>query len=148
VRWREVRANARWPRRGHAAAANALPAVSSALVDALGLLLIGRWLFRASPRPFAGMIWHHPGVPSLFVTYDVANDDCFSGHTAIATLGALDLARVRKGWVTAQVVPVVVFEASAVIVLRAHYTMDVFTGLVTALCVSHFTSRIWPEARS
>jgi hypothetical protein len=42
-------------------------------------------------------------------------------------------------------VTVVVFEASAVIILRAHYTMDVFTGLVTALYVSHVTGRIWPD---
>ena len=151
----------------HAAAANALLAVSSAVVDALGLLLIGRWLFGASARPFAGlvlvlalrqvmqalvalpeppdMIWHDPGVPSLFVTYGVANDYYFSGHTAIATLGALELARARKGWLTALAVAILVFEASVVIILRAHYTMDVFTGLVTALWVAHITSRVWPD---
>jgi len=154
--------------REHTAVANALLVVSSAVVDCLGLLLIGTWLIGASPRPFAGlvlvlalrqlmqalvalpeppgMIWHDPGFPSLFVTYDVANDYYFSGHTAIATLGALELARARKAWVTTLAVAVVVFEASTVIILRAHYTMDVFTGLVTALCVSRVTSRIWSEA--
>jgi hypothetical protein len=154
--------------RDHAAAANGLLIVSSAIVDGLGLLLIGRWLFGASPRPFAGlvlvlalrqlmqalvalpappdMIWHHPGFPSLFVTYGVANDYYFSGHTAIATLGGLELARARKPWVTVLAVALVVFEASAVIILRAHYTMDVFTGLVTALYVSDVTGRIWPDA--
>ena len=152
--------------REHATVANALLVVSSAVIDSMGLLLIGKWLIQASPRPFVNlvlvlglrqvmqalvalpeppnMIWHHPGVPSLFVTYGVANDYYFSGHTAIATLGALELARARKPWVTVLAVAIVLFEAGTVICLRAHYTMDVFTGLVTALYVSRVTTRIWP----
>ena len=80
----------------NSAAANALLIVSSALIDALGLFLLGRWLFGGSVRPFLGlfllmalrqlmqaicalppppnMIWHYPGFPSLLVTYHVAND--------------------------------------------------------------------------
>jgi hypothetical protein len=151
----------------HGGAANALLAVSSAIIDLLGVYLIGKWLLGASPRPFAalvavlalrqamqalvalpeppGMIWHSPGVPSLLVTYGVANDYYFSGHTAIATLGALELARLRRPWITALAVVIVAFEVSTVLVLRAHYTMDVFTGLMTALYVSHVMGRIWPE---
>jgi len=63
-------------------AVNALLIVSSALIDALGLFLLGRWLFGGSVRPFLGlfllmtlrqvmqaicalppppnMIWHYP----------------------------------------------------------------------------------------
>jgi hypothetical protein len=153
--------------REHPAAADALLVVSSAVIDCMGLLLIGKWLIGAAPRPFVNlvlvlglrqlmqalvalpeppnMIWRHPGVPSLFVTYGVANDYYFSGHTAIATLGALELARIRKHWVVAVAAAIVLFEATTVIALRAHYTMDVFTGLMTALYVSRVTSRIWPE---
>jgi hypothetical protein len=36
----------------------------------------------------------------------------------------------------------VLIEASAVLVLRAHYTMDVFTGLVTALWVNEVAGPI------
>src|SRR5438309_2360781 len=36
-------------------AANALLVVSSALIDALGLFLLGRWLFGGSVRPFLGL---------------------------------------------------------------------------------------------
>src|SRR5712692_632874 len=36
-------------------AANALLIVSSALIDALGLFLLGRWLFGGSVRPFLGL---------------------------------------------------------------------------------------------
>jgi len=36
------------------------------------------------------MIWRHPGIPSLLVTYDVATDFFFSGHTAIAVLASIE----------------------------------------------------------
>ena len=46
----------------------------------------------ALPAP-TDAIWHYPGFPSLLVTYGVANDYFFSGHTAIAVLAATELAR-------------------------------------------------------
>lgn len=148
-------------------AANALLIVSSALIDALGLFLLGRWLFGGSVRPFLGlfllmavrqvmqavcalppppnMIWHYPGFPSLLVTYHVANDFFFSGHTAIAVFGAIELSRLRRNWLTVFAVLIVVFEIATVLVLRAHYTMDVFTGIVAAFWVAHVTERISPR---
>jgi len=139
-------------------AANALLILSSALIDALGLFLLGRWLFGPSVRPFLGlvlllalrqmlqalcalpvppnMIWHYPGFPSALVTYSVGTDFFFSGHTAIAVFGAIEVSRLRKRWLTALAIVVVFFEVAAVLILRAHYTMDVFTGLLAALCVA------------
>jgi hypothetical protein len=147
-------------------AANALLIVSSALIDALGLFLLGRWLFGGSVRPFLGlfllmalrqlmqaicalppppnMIWHYPGFPSLLVTYNVANDFFFSGHTAIAVFGALELTRLRRQWLRALAVLIVIFEVATVLILRAHYTMDVFAGIVAALWVARFSERISP----
>jgi hypothetical protein len=148
------------------AAANALLIVSSALIDALGLFLLGRWLFGGSVRPFLGlfllmalrqlmqaicalppppnMIWHYPGFPSLLVTYHVANDFFFSGHTAIAVFGVIELSRLHRAWLTAVAVLLVFFEVATVLILRAHYTMDVFTGIVAALWVAHLVERISP----
>jgi hypothetical protein len=148
-------------------AANALLIVSSALIDALGLFLLARWIFAGTVRPFLGlvlllglrqvmqalcalptppgMIWHYPGFPSLFVTYNVANDYFFSGHTGIAVLGAMELARLRKDWLTAVAAVVVVFEIATVIALRAHYTMDVFTGFVAALWVATVCDALAPR---
>jgi membrane-associated phospholipid phosphatase len=80
----------------------------------------------------------------LLVTYDVANDYFFSGHTAIAVLGATELARLGRGWVTAIAVLVVIFEVATVLVLRAHYTMDVFTGAIAALYVAYLVGRLSP----
>jgi hypothetical protein len=151
----------------HARTANALLIVSSALIDGLGLFLLARWLFDGTVRPFLGlfllmalrqilqalcalpgppnMIWHYPGFPSLLVTYHVANDFFFSGHTAIAVFGALELARFRKNWLTAVAVLIVLFEIATVLILRAHYTMDVFTGIVAALWVARLSERISPR---
>ena len=93
------------------AAANALLISSSAVIDALGIFLLGASIFGKTVRPFlgllllfgmrqicqllcalpppSGIIWRDPGVPTLLVTYDVATDFFFSGHTGLAVLGAV-----------------------------------------------------------
>jgi len=146
------------------AAANVLLILSSALIDGLGLFLLGRWLFGPSVRPFLGlvlllglrqileaicalpappnMIWHYPGFPSALVTYNVGNDFFFSGHTAIAVFGGIELARLGKRWLTIVAVGIVLFEIATVLVLRAHYTMDVFTGILAALCAAQFSTTV------
>jgi hypothetical protein len=148
-------------------AANALLIVSSALIDALGLFLLARWLFGGTVRPFLGlfllmalrqvlqaicalppppnMIWQYPGFPSFLVTYHVANDFFFSGHTAIAVFGAIELSRLRRTWLTVLAILIACFEVATVLVLRAHYTMDVFTGVVAASWVAHLAERISPR---
>lgn len=151
----------------HAVAANVLLIVSSGLIDILGLFLVAEWIFLGRSRAFLGlvlllglrqvmqalcalptppnMIWRYPGFPSLFVTYSVGNDYFFSGHTAIAVFGAIEVARLRHGWLTVLAFAVVVFEIAAVLILRAHYTMDVFTGAVTALWVARFCDSVAPR---
>jgi hypothetical protein len=145
-------------------AANALLIISSLGIDALGIFLLGSWIVAGKLRPFIGlamllllrqimqalcalppppgMIWHYPGFPSLLVTYGVANDFFFSGHTAIAVFGAVELARLHKNWLTACSILLVLIEVAAVIALRAHYTMDIFTGLLAALCVAAISDPI------
>src|SRR5215467_15447127 len=150
----------------NAAAANAFLVVSSFFIDALGVFLLGSWLFGGSIRPFlglvllmllrqvlqaicslpvpVGMIWHYPGFPSLLVTYHVANDFFFSGHTAIAVFGAIELSRFHRKWLTTVAILLVLFEVAAVLVLRAHYTMDIFAGILAALWVARLSERISP----
>ena len=151
----------------HVGAADALLIVSSGLIDALGLFLLGRWLFGGTVRPFLGlfllmslrqlmqaicalppppnMIWHNPGFPSLLVTYHVANDFFFSGHTAIAVFGAMEVSRLRRNWLTVTAILLVIFEVATVLILRAHYTMDVFTGVVAAFWIARLSERISPK---
>jgi membrane-associated phospholipid phosphatase len=98
----------------------------------------------ALPPP-PNMIWHYPGFPSLLVTYHVANDFFFSGHTAIAVFGAMELSRLRRRWLTVVAVLIVVFEIAAVLILRAHYTMDVFAGMVAAFWVRDVVNQVSPR---
>jgi hypothetical protein len=148
----------------HTTLANVLLIISSAIIDLIGVFLLARWVFAGAARPFIALvivlglrqvvqalvalpappheIWHYPGFPSLLVTYGVANDFFFSGHTAIAVLGAIELSRLRPRWLTALGIAIVIFEVSTVLVLRAHYTMDVFTGAVTGLYAAYVSTRL------
>lgn len=152
----------------HPLAANALLMVSSAIIDAFGIFLLATAIFGASVRPFLGllllfgmrqlcqalcslpvppgMIWHNPGIPSLLVTYGVANDFFFSGHTAIAVYGSLELTRAfPKQPVRILAGLVALFEAATVLVLRAHYTMDVVGGVLAAFCAAMVAARFAPR---
>jgi hypothetical protein len=153
----------------HPVAANALLIVSSGIIDLLGIFLLSMWIFRNEARPFIGLvivlglrqimqfcvalpappdaIWHNPGFPSLLVTYGVAYDYFFSGHTAIAVLAATELARIGRRSITVAAVGIVIFEVAVVLTLRAHYTMDVFTGLITGLYAAHLAERIAASAQ-
>jgi len=150
----------------HPPAANALLITTSAIIDVLGLFILARSIFGPSFRPFLGllilfvlrqmcqglcalpppdgMIWRRPGVPSLLVTYGTATDLFFSGHTAIAVYGAVELARMGGPVLPALGVAIAIVEASTVLVLRAHYTMDVFTAIVVALWAASVADVVGP----
>src|SRR3954471_1303773 len=146
------------------AAGNRLLIASSLVIDLLGAYLLGSAIFGESIRPSlglvmvfalrqicqmlcplpapAGMVWRYPGVPAILVTYGTANDLFFSGHTAIAVYGAATLA---GHWGPAGLglgLSIAIFEAVTVLLLRAHYTMDVFTGIICALWVYSFDGRL------
>lgn len=148
------------------AAGNRLLIVSSLVIDLLGVYLLGSAIFGPSIRPFlglamlfalrqicqmlcplpapSGMVWRYPGVPAILVTYGTVNDLFFSGHTAIAVYGAATLAGDWGSWGLALGLAIALFEAGTVLVLRAHYTMDVFTGIVCALWVHSLGGAIAP----
>jgi hypothetical protein len=134
--------------------ADALLIATSAGIDVFGLYLLGAAVFGPTARPLAavmivfalrqlcqllvslpdppGLIWRYPGFPSLLVTYHVENDYFFSGHTAVSAVAMLELIRVAPASIAALAVVLTVIEASTVIVLRAHYTMDVFAAIFAA----------------
>jgi hypothetical protein len=165
----------------HSSAGTALLIGSSACIDALGLFLIGATIFGRSIRPFLGLIlifslrqinqaftslpvppgqiWHSTGVPTLLVTYGVSNDLFFSGHTALAVFGAMELARLGHAGLKLLAALIAVFEITTVLLLRAHYTMDVYSGAATALLIAvlvekiatpcdHFLERVTGQRRS
>jgi hypothetical protein len=81
-----------------------------------------------------GSIWRAPGFPSLLVTYGKDGDYFFSGHTAVAVLGAIELWHAAPPWVGMIATIVALLEAATVLVLRAHYSMDIFTAALAAWC--------------
>ncbi len=70
----------------------------------------------------------------MLVTYGVANDFFISGHTAIAVLGALWACAVLPWWAAAIAIVMAIGEAITVLILRAHYTMDVLAAITAAWC--------------
>jgi len=151
----------------HPASTDALLIVSSFFIDALAVFLLASWTFSSTSRPLLGlvlvlalrqlmqalvalpappgMLWRYPGFPSLLVTYGVANDFFFSGHTAVAVLGAVELARRNWRWLTVLAFSIVVFEVLTVLALRAHYTMDVFAAILAALGAAHVSKSVAPR---
>lgn len=147
----------------HRGPANAILVASSLGVDALTLFVLALAILGPSFTPFwgllglfalrqisqatvalpapQGVIWRHPGFPSLFVTYHVGNDFFFSGHTALAVYGAMQLATLQIPALTALGIVIAMLEAAVVIVLRAHWTMDVLAGLFAAIAIGLLA---WP----
>ncbi len=137
-------------------AADRLLIASSLGIDLFGLTLIGSGLFGPTLRPFValmllflfrqlcqaccalpappGIIWRHPGAPSLLVTYGVGNDFFISGHTAIAVLGACWAWSALPWWAACLATALAVGEAVTVLILRAHWTMDVLAAITAAWC--------------
>jgi PAP2 superfamily C-terminal len=155
---RDLQLHSRW--------ANALLISSSLVIDVLGLWMIAISILGPTIQPFlglmmlfalrqlcqafcalpppAGMIWRHPGFPALLVTYGTSEDLFFSGHTAMAVFGSICLATAFGPIGIVAGTTIALFEMSAVLVLRAHYTMDVFAGAVTAMWVYNVAWHLAP----
>ena len=159
---------ARWHRylAANPRAANAALIISSLFIDVTGLALIGTAIFGPSFAPFLaiiilfamrqvcqslctlppppGIIWRNPGFPSLLVTYDVGNDLFFSGHTGLAVLGAVFAAHSGPPWLAVAAAIIALGQAIVVLVLRAHYTLDVVAGVFAAFLAAHVAASLAP----
>ncbi len=152
----------------HPRRADALLISSSLVIDLLGFYLIAASVFGKTIEPFlgllmlfalrqlcqalcplpipSGMIWRSPGFPTVLVTYGTSNDLFFSGHTAIAVFGAATLATALGPAGIALGILIALFQVSVVLLLRAHYTMDVFAGVMTALYIHRLAIDFAPTA--
>ena len=146
--------------------ANRALIISSLFIDLIGLTLIALAIFGPSFAPFLailivfslrqicqlcctlppppGMIWRDPGFPSLLVTYGVSNDFFFSGHTALAVLGAIEISQLAPWPLGFAVFLIALGEVMIVVVLRAHYTLDVIAGAFAAWFAADVAERIAP----
>lgn len=160
--------SARWHRYflTHDRAANLALITSSLFIDLFGLSLIGAAIFGSTFVPFLailivfglrqicqalctlppppGIIWRDPGFPALLVTYGVGNDFFFSGHTALAVLGAIEAAHFGPTWLAVIAACVALGEILIVLVLRAHYTLDVVAGALAAFLAAEVGGRLAP----
>ncbi len=152
----------------HPKSADRLLIVSSLFIDLFGVSLLGMALFGPSVAPFValvilfaarqlcqglvtlppppGVIWRDPGFRSLLVTYGVSNDLFFSGHTALAVLGAIEAFQLAPPWLGWTAVVIACLEASVVLVLRAHYTLDIIAGALAAWWASSMAAWLAPFA--
>lgn len=148
-------------------AANLLLIVTSAVIDGLGAYLLVSGVMGPTIRPLLGLfllfalrqlcqalialpappdfIWRYPGFPSLLVTYETGNDFFFSGHTAIAVYGAMELGHHRRTWLKRAAVAMAAIEIFTVLVLRAHYTMDVFAAILAAYWAFSVAHKLAPS---
>jgi membrane-associated phospholipid phosphatase len=151
-------------------AANVALIVSSFFIDLCGLSLIGAAIFGGTFAPFLailivfglrqicqglctlppppGIIWRNPGFPALLVTYGVGNDFFFSGHTSLAVLGALEAAYLGPTWLAVAATAVALGEMLIVLVLRAHYTLDVVAGAFAAFLAAQLAEKLSPVVDS
>jgi len=147
-------------------AANAALITSSIFIDLIGIALIGGAIFGRTFAPFLailivfglrqicqslctlppppGVIWRYPGFPALLVTYEVGNDLFFSGHTALAVLGAIEAAHYGPAWLAVVVAAIALGEIMIVLVLRAHYTLDVVAGVFVAIFAADVAAKLSP----
>ncbi|MHB8523818.1 MAG: phosphatase PAP2-related protein [Limisphaerales bacterium] len=74
--------------------------------------------------------------------YAVVNDFFFSGHAAFTMLGAIEVARLAPGWLGLLVASIAILEAVTVVILRAHYTMDIIAALFAAWVAADLAGRL------
>lgn len=150
----------------HEKSANLALIISSLFIDLIGISLIVISIIGQTFAPFLGIlivfsmrqisqlccplppppgiIWRSPGVPTVLVTYGVGNDFFFSGHTALAVLGAIEIYHSGPWWLGAIAIAVAIGEALIVLILRAHYTMDVIAGALAAWFAADMAARLAP----
>jgi membrane-associated phospholipid phosphatase len=150
----------------HDRAANAALITSSLFIDLFGLALIGSAIFGPTFAPFLailivfglrqicqalctlppppGIIWRNTGFPALLVTYSVGNDFFFSGHTALAALGAIEAVHFGPPWLAVIAASIALGEILIVLVLRAHYTLDVIAGAFAAFLAAEVAGKLSP----
>ena len=128
---------------------------SSWLIDILFLTMFGTWIYNGDsfrlivayvlfygvravmqaicvlPYP-NGMIWIFPVAPSLVVPFSVTSDFFYSGHVGFCIICACEF--FKKKWYVAMVLAwlVAIYESIIMISDRNHYTIDIFTGVISA----------------
>jgi hypothetical protein len=78
----------------------------------------------------ADTTFKYPGFPSLFVPYMATNDYFFSGHVSLPTIVAYNFYLDNKKSLTIFCLFAAVYEAFMMIVVRGHYSIDLYAGFI------------------
>jgi len=104
----------------------------------VGLIGISFYLFRGFLQSVFYMkfpsdyIWGHPGVFSITVPYEPANDFFYSGHVGICMICLITFKRTGLKNLTRFALITLVVEFFTLLVTRAHYFIDLVTGIIVA----------------
>ena len=106
----------------------------------VGLIGISFYIFRGILQSVFYMkfpsdyIWGHPGIFSITVPYEPANDFFYSGHVGICMICLITFKRSGLKNLTRFAIITLAVEFFTLLVTRAHYFIDLVTGLI----VSHY----------
>lgn len=91
-------------------------------------LILGMFLMRFPE----GRIFDDPGFPSLTITYAKTSDFFFSGHVGFATFSVLENRYYKNFPLMVTAIFTVLLESFTLTVTRAHYSIDIISGVVFA----------------
>mmetsp|Transcript_27607 Transcript_27607/g.27295 ORF Transcript_27607/g.27295 Transcript_27607/m.27295 type:complete len:117 (+) Transcript_27607:429-779(+) len=77
-------------------------------------------------------LWDYPGIPSITVTYLRTTDFFYSGHVGVMVFCALENRHEGNRFLMYLSIFTAFFEFFVLLVLRAHYAVDMFAGIVFA----------------
>ena len=76
------------------------------------------------------MTFRYPGFPSLFVPYLATNDFFFSGHVSLPSIVAYNFNKNGNKGLAIFGVFTALYEAFMMIIVRGHYSIDLYAGFV------------------
>jgi len=78
----------------------------------------------------SGYIWEYPGFPSLTIPYYRANDFFFSAEIGLCMIAAMDFKDQKMTLMKYFAFLTIIFECFVLIVCRAHFIIDLTTGII------------------
>ena len=137
----------------HTTLKHALVIISSLMIDVTVVVLAATWIiFGKNMRVFLaiitfflfkiflqevfffrlpeGYIWEYPGFPSLTTPYYPANDFFFSGQIGLCMIGLMEFRTNKMSIMKYFSLLTIVFGFFVMISTRAHYIIDLTTGVV------------------
>lgn len=85
-----------------------------------------------------GYYFNYPGFPSLTVPYGRSSDFFFSGHCGMLTICMNELNKEKYNILTKINLFALIWTSFSLICLRAHYFIDITTGILWATFLFNF----------